>query len=165
MREAARYIRQHLREAWDVGKLQWRSFCVSLAVVVIVYLISLFLKPGWLSWAALLPGTLLILYIGLVRLNAIGPEKMGMVWEVRRTGLVILCIGAVTALGAPFTYTASWPTWRAVVMVNGTAIALCTTPELSPFWKYWSGEWREDEPPLSPLARILLWIERVRGKS
>lgn len=165
MREATKYIRQHLREAWDVGKLQWRAFCGTLAVVVIIYLISLFLKPSWLSWVALLPASLLVLYIGLVRLNSIGPENMGMVWQIRRLGLVIVCIGVVAILGAPFTYSPSWPTWRAVVMVNGTAIVLSTTPELTPFWKYWSGEWRKDEPPLSPLTRFLFWIERVRGKS
>ena len=165
MRESTRYIRQHLREAWDVGKLQWRSFCISLAVVVIVYLISLFLKPSWLSWVALLPGSLLILYIALVRLNAIGPENMGLVWQVRKIGLIVVCIGVVALLGAPFTYLPTMPTWRAVVLTNGTAIVLSTTPELTPFWRYWSGDWKEDEPPLSPLARFLFWIERVRGKS
>lgn len=159
MKETLNFARQHIREAVDVARIQWKSFVASFAVVALIYAASIYLPAGWPSWFATAPAALLITVIALVRLNAIGPECMGLVWQIRRIGMIVLGVAAVTMLAAPFMETPLYPTWRTSILINGAGIVLLTTPQQKPFWKYWTGAWREDETPRSPLTRLLYWLE------
>lgn len=165
MRETTEYFRQHVREALDVARLQWKSFTVSLSVVLGMYYMSVMMNPGWGSYAALLPGCLLITAVAFVRCNAIGPQHMGVVWQIRRMGLVALGIAGVAIASGPFLEVPVFPTWRAVVMVNGVAFVLVTTPFQPPFWKYWDGSYKDDPLPRSPLTRTLIKLHGDRIRS
>ena len=74
MRESTKYIRQQAREAWDLAKLQGRAFAGSAVLIALIYVMSVHLSAGWLSWALLAPAAAMTVLIGLVRLNDIGPE-------------------------------------------------------------------------------------------
>lgn len=158
MRETVEYLKQEVREMVDVARYQWRPFAVSLFIVAMMYAGIATVPPSWAAYAACVPACVLICIIALVRLNAIGPEDMGFVWHARRMGLILLGVAAATLLATPLMDDPLFPSWRGVLLINGGALTLLTTPEQKPFWKYWSGQWRLDtESPRPPISRFLHW--------
>ena len=160
MKETVDYFKQQLVEAKDVARLQWKSFIAALFVVAAVYVGSITLSPGWGTYFIAFPAALLLAVVSLVRLNSIGPECMGLSWQIRRIGLILTGTGSVMLLSTPFLSDPLFPTWRALVIIHGVAWAWLTTPDQPPFWKYWDGSYIQHPVPRPPLARI---VGRITG--
>lgn len=162
MSDAARYLKQYFTEAWDVAKLQWKSFAVALILILGIYCISIWVNPGWASYLVILPPSLIVALTALARVNDIGPEKMGRRWQVRKIGLIMAGAGAVMLMATPFNETPMFPTWRAVILVWGFALAWLTTPGHPPWDYYISGRyllpgWEQTEPR-TPFEKAVRWI-------
>lgn len=142
MKKIVRLFRQRLMEAVDVTKLQWRAFTVAVVTLLAVYFGSVFIPPGVVTWLLIIPPSLVVAVTALVRVNDIGPEKMQLVWHVRRLGLIMAGAGAVMLMATPFGKAPSYPTWRVVVLVWGIALAWLTTPGMPPWWLYITGKCR-----------------------
>lgn len=100
-----------------------------------------YLSPGWLSWGLAVPAWIILAITAAVRLCDI--TAIGKRWFVRRMGMIFICSAAVTLIMAPILgYTLAFPTWRTLVFVWGFALAWLTTPNMPPWWKYISGEWK-----------------------
>lgn len=146
MKETRSFIRQYLMESVDVAKLQWRSFATAVVVVLAAYFGSVFILPGVVTWLLILPPSLVVAITALARVNDIGPEKMQLVWHVRRLGLIMAGAGAVMLMTTPFGEAPSYPTWRAVILVWGLALTWLTTPNMPPWWLYVTGQYRNQPP-------------------
>lgn len=157
MKETAEFLRATVIEAVDVAKLQWRSFAVSLGVVIGGYLATLLIKPGIVTYLLLIPPALVCLLTAIARVNDIGVQDMSMRWHVRRLGLTLAAAGAVMMMAAPFSGGGVPITWRTVFLIWGVAMVWLTTPEMPPWWHYITGEFRKRPHPYprSPLDRVI----------
>lgn len=164
MKETVRFFRQYLMEAVDVAKLQWRAFTTAVVVLLVAYFGSVFIPPGVVTWVLILPPSLVVAITALARVNDIGPEKMQLVWHVRRLGLIMAGAGAVMLMATPFNHAPSYPTWRVVVLIWGLAFAWLTTPEMPPWWLYVTGQYRNLPTDRSkPTNALLRLISRITG--
>lgn len=162
MQQTMRYFRKQFVEARDIARMQWKSFAVAVLVILFFYGMSLIFAPGWTSYMFIVPPATIVALTALPRVNDIGPEKMGLRWELRKLSLVLVGAGAVMALASPFTFTPIFPEWRTVVLMYGFAGAWMTTPGMPPWDYYISGRYRFlTHPPehiKSPLERVLTRI-------
>lgn len=158
MKETFDHLKQHMVEAKDVAKIQWKSFSVAMLIILSIYFASNLIGPGWISYTISFPAFLIIALTALARVNDIGVEKMSGRWQVRRVGLILAGAGAVMFMGSPFT-AYGFPTWKSVAISWGFALAWLTTPEMPPWEDYITGRYRTKEYPpgraRSPLNRIL----------
>jgi hypothetical protein len=159
VKETIDYFRQSAIEAKDVARLQIKPFLASVAILFGLYLASLFIPPGWATYAAIVPAALVCALTALARTNDIGVECLGTRWHVRRVGLILAGAGAVMLLATPFT-SMTFPTWRAVIFVWGIALTWITTPNMPPWHDYITGRYREHPKPRSPLDRIAARVDR-----
>lgn len=116
---------------------------ISAAAIIILalHLIGDSLVPGWLTWALGAPALVIITTTAAARVHDI--TGMEMRWFVRRLGMLLAAGGAVSLLLAPILgYTNAFPTWRSVALQWGFALAWLTTPNMPPWWKYITGEYR-----------------------
>lgn len=160
MKESMRYLKRYFTEAWDIAKLQWRSFLVAMTIVGTIYCVSLFVAPGWISYLVIFPPSLIIALTALARVNDIGPERMGLRWQFRKISLIMAGAGAVMFMATPFMLTPSFPTWRAVIIVWGVAGSWLTTVGQPPWEYYITGKYRflthSPDRPRSPLERFAM---------
>lgn len=131
------------------GKEFPRMFHALLMVAVFlgVYLLSLLLPPGpvtyWLSAVAMV----IIWITAVARVNDIGPDKVGRRWHVRRYGLVAVGAGvfaAATQYGGAYN---PFPTWSEVLFRWGIALTWLTTPDQPPWWDMISGKAKAEREP------------------
>lgn len=162
MKETLHFLYQQMTEAADMARLQWKSFMFAVFLILLVYTASLYVMPGWVTWAMIFPASLIVAITALARVNDIGPERMGRRWEVRKVGLILAGAGSVMIMATPFTESPVFPTWRAVVVMWGFALTWLTTPDHPPWDYYISGKYRflshpPDKParPRSPLMRVV----------
>ena len=95
MKETMQFLQQQFVEAFDVAKLQWKSFLVACVLILAIYWFSLYIPPGWATWWLIAPATLIVAITALARVNDIGPERMGKRWQVRKVGLILAGAGSV----------------------------------------------------------------------
>ncbi len=160
MKETRDYIRQSLVESVDVARMQWKSFICVLVALITIYLGSLFVQAGWITYWIGFPAGVFVAMVSLMRVNALGPDFRGWRWHLRRAGLILAGSGAVMLLATPFLETPLYPTWRAVLIMWGIALTWLTTPGQPPFWEYWTGDYVRRPRPWSPLARLVHWWSR-----
>ena len=156
MRQTAAYLRQQIREAIDLGKLQWKPFSISVLILLTIYYLSGVVEPGWWTYGLMLPSAIIVVATAYARLNAIGPELMGWNWQLRRIGFTIIGGATISMLGTPFLDHPVFPTWRTVLIMWGLASAWLTTPNMVPWDWYIAGKYRLPPPTdrvLSPLQR------------
>jgi peptidoglycan/LPS O-acetylase OafA/YrhL len=162
VKETLEFFRQQFIEAKDVAKMQWRSFTFAVVLIVMVYIASLYIQPGWATYFISFPASLIVAITALARVNDIGPERMGKRWQVRKISLILAGAGSVMMMATPFSDSPMFPTWRAVIVMWGFAGAWLTTPDHPPWDYYISGKYRflshpPDKParPRSPLMRVV----------
>lgn len=162
MRETLKFLKQQAVEAKDVAGLQWKSFVMAVVAMGFFYVMSVLFPAGWISYAFIVPPSLVVALTALARVNDIGPEQMGTRWQFRRISLIMAGAGAFMALGTPFSDPAIFPSWRVVVLMYGFAGAWMTTPGMPPWDYYMTGKYRflthRPEVPRSPLERVLTRI-------
>lgn len=156
-------LKQSFIEAKDVAKLQFKPFMVALLVLAVVYVMSIFVAPGWATYVITVPPALVVALTALARVNDIGPENMTRRWHVRRIGLIMAGAAAVMVLGAPFSEQGWAITWRGVLFVWGVALAWLTTPEMPPWEDYITGKYREPMPDGSKRRYVREFGGRITG--
>lgn len=99
------------------------------------------LERGWLSWWLSLPPLVIIVITALARINDI--TATGKRWFFRRLGLLLVAGGALSLGVAPLLgYSLGFPSWTNLVLYYGMATTWITTPNMPPWWKYVSGEYK-----------------------
>lgn len=101
---------------------------------------------GWGSYFLALPPLLIIMITAIARAHDV--KSVDIRSFIRKMGMLLAAAAAVSLIAAPILgYTASFPTWRSVLMWWGIALAWLTTPNMPPWWKYVSGSYKikEDE--------------------
>lgn len=101
------------------------------------------LTPGWVSWLVTVPAHSIIVLTALARVKDIKDMKLRS--HGRRMGLIMTATASITFALSPFFQTlGDFPTWKTVLMVWGIAVTWFTTPHQPPWWKYISGELRNE---------------------
>ena len=114
---------------------------IAAVILLLLHWFSENLERGWLSWSFCLPPLAIILFTALARLNDI--TAIGTRWFVRRIGYLLAAGGSLAVIAAPLMgYATSFPSWRVMFLFWGIALAWITTPNMPPWWKYVSGEWK-----------------------
>lgn len=132
-----------IREELDLGRYQARALALLAVFVVGAFIAATFIPPGFVTSALMIPPCIVLLLTAIARVNDIGPENMGWIWQVRRLGLVLAGSGAVMYMFSPWTQIGGHAPWRAVALAYGVALAWLTTPVLPPWWAYITGEYRK----------------------
>lgn len=119
----------------------YKSMAVAFSVVLALYALSVLIEPGWVTYLLSLPAMLIVALTALARVNDITLEKTGRNWQLRRLGFCMAGTAAVMLAGGPLT--SSEPmSWRSVFTYWGVALVWLTTPNMPPWWRYVSGEYK-----------------------
>jgi len=111
------------------------------AVLLTLFIIGDGTPPSWLTWAATVPAWVIIGLTASARLHDI--TELGKRWFIRRLGMILAASGALALIAAPLLgYSNSFPTWRGSCMYWGFALSWLTTPNMPPWWKYISGDYK-----------------------
>jgi hypothetical protein len=166
MKETSDYLKQKVVETVDVARLQWVSFAIAVGIFVAIYVSSLLIPPGIVTWLLITPPAVICGITALARLNDIGVECLGQEWQVRRIGLILAGAGAVMMVTGTL-LDSNAPTWKMVIFTWGIALTWLTTPLLPPWWQYISGKYRDEDSgyPESPLKKAMnAWDRRGRRR-
>ncbi len=118
-----------------------RSLVICAAAVLVVYTMTLFIKEGWITYLISAPAFLAIGLTCLARANAISEDHTGPQWNSRRMGFAIAGSVSLMYLFGPIWD--QYPSWRSTLMAWGVAMVWLTTPDMPPWWKWWTGEWKD----------------------
>lgn len=96
---------------------------------------------GWTTWALSIPPLGVIILTALARAYDIKDTSAR--GFTRKMGMILVAASATSLLISPLLgYTLSFPLWRHVMLYWGFALAWLTTPNMPPWWKYISGEYK-----------------------
>lgn len=107
-----------------------------------------------LSYMAGLIALTVVLVTAVARLNDIGRHQMSKRWHVRRLGFIMVVVGCVTVGAAPLYSGQIGFHWTALTLFWGYALTYFTTPNMPPWWRYITGEYREKKEVVLPKRRI-----------
>lgn len=116
--------------------------CVGLGLLIAAYAGSLLIPANWFTYIVSVPPAVIVLITALARVNDIKPEQSSKRWHVRRAGLILAGVGAMSFLTAPWSTPELFPSWKSVILLWGLALAWLTTPNMPPWWKYITGEFK-----------------------
>lgn len=120
---------------------QAAEFVTAAAVLLVIYWLTTSVERGWVSWGLSLPALAIMAITAVVRLQDI--TEIGTRWFVRRLGMILVGMASVSLAAAPVMgYSASFPSWRGVLLYWGVALTWLTTPHMPPWWKYINGDYR-----------------------
>src|SRR6476659_9657110 len=100
---------------------------------------------GWFTYALMVPPSIIILLTSIARVNDMGVGSLDWRGHLRKLGFIMSGTAAVAFLSVPFSINTYWPTWKAVMLAYGVAAAWFTTPNMIPWWRYISGEFRQKD--------------------
>lgn len=112
------------------------------AVLTVLHMLNFYVSPGWYSWLAALPASLIIFLTAVARLDAIGADQTSTLYQFRRMGLTLFGAGVAMFTLGPFAEAPVFPTWLLVGLLWGFALTGLTTPDQPPWWKLITGEYR-----------------------
>ncbi len=112
---------------------------VGACTIIAFYFLTTLAKPGLVSWIATMPALLVIFLTAVSRINDITSTQKR--YQLRRIGLTMSAVGAAGIAIAPL-FGSDMPSWRGVMMTWGWALTWLTTPNMPPWWKYISGEYK-----------------------
>ena len=111
-----------------------------LAGLGALYATGVITEPSCLTYLMQVPALLILSFTALARVNDIGPERTGWIWQWRRVGLSLVGVASVSLVAAPFVEDYNWPSWKVLLLSWGFALSWISTPGMPPWWKYVSGE-------------------------
>lgn len=96
-----------------------------------------------------LPAMIVIFLTAVARLDDIGRDKKGAMWNVRRLGFFLSAVFAILMMAMPFTESGtSALVWVVAIGVNGQAMVWLTTPAtqagVPPWHMLITGEYRKE---------------------
>lgn len=141
-------LKQKLNRVWNKLKANKRHFwpaTVGVAAVSGFQFAASRWAPGWASYFVTFPALVAILVTCLARLDDIGLDKRAPNWQARRFGLILVGVGCVYLLVGPFSEEAVFPSWIGSMLSWGVALTWVTTPQLPPWWKYITGEYKQKD--------------------
>lgn len=110
-------------------------------LVLAIYLATVFVPEGVISYALTIPPCLILIVTALARVNDLSLDMSSAAWNLRRGGLILVALYAVSKLTGPWLGVGDdWPTWRSVIGLWGFAMVWLTSPHQPPWGKYiWGG--------------------------
>ncbi len=110
-----------------------------MVLVMCAYIGSATVPEGWLTYVlSVIPCAILII-TALARVNDLSIDMASTAWNVRRAGLILTALYAVTQLTLPL-FSAEWPSWGTVIGLWGFALVWLTSPHQPPWMRYvWKG--------------------------
>ena len=115
-----------------------KSLIVSAVVVLLIYMATLMVPPGWITYLLSAPAYIVLALTALARINDIKPEQEELRWDFRRNGLALTGAVAIMYLVGPLFD--QYPSWRATLIAWGVALVWLTTPGMPPWWKWMTEE-------------------------
>lgn len=113
-----------------------RAAVSALLSLLTIYICVAFLKPGFLTELLSMTSLGFITLTALARVNDIERGKVSKRWQLRRLGLTMAGIGAVTTAIAELSNLLPSPDWRMIFFRWGIAITWLTTPHMPPWWRW-----------------------------
>lgn len=136
-------LKQSFMEAKDIARLQAKPFATLVLCLLVVFIATSVVDPGWSTYIASLPPAFVVALTALARVNDIGPDAMAPRHHVRRCGLVLAGTAAVMVLAWPASSQEYPIAWRVVVLLWGIAGVWLTTPNMPPWDDYITGRYRD----------------------
>lgn len=127
-----------LRKLFDYKATQVTA---ATGLLLALHWFSTDLQPGWVSWGLTLPALAILALTAVARVHDI--TATGKRWFTRRMGLILVAAACAALAAAPMLgYSNGFPSWRQVALYWGMALTWITTPNMPPWWRYISGEWK-----------------------
>ena len=123
-------------------KGHWLATLGAVSICGTVFYLQSRVPPGMISYIASLPALGIILTTVLARLDDINLEQTSRSWQLRRLGFILVGSGTLQLALAPFGEHPKFPSWIGVMMAWGVALTWFTTPNMPPWWKFITGEYR-----------------------
>lgn len=108
------------------------------------YWASITFQPGTFTFVLSTTALLIIGLTALARVNDITLYQSSWRWQARRLGLIMVGAASMWLMLAPLTGGHHWPTWPEVMIRWGVALTWLTTPHMPPWWRYITGEFKDE---------------------
>lgn len=157
-------IQELFDQKLSIVKTHARSFLASAVVVVGLYVASLKIAPGLITWLCSTIALVLIIITVISRIDDITPDQSSLRWQVRRVGLVLVAASAAGIAADPLlpliqpgvTRGVDFPTWREVGFRWGMVLMLMTTPHAPAWWRAVSGKYKTVEDAKRAAASVTI---------
>lgn len=113
----------------------------AMVLVVSVYLCSVYIADGWMTYLLSVPACVVLIITALVRVNDMSIDMSSKAWNVRRAGLILVALYAVGQITVPV-LVKDWPSWQSVIGLWGFALVWLTSPHQPPWGQYVWGKQR-----------------------
>lgn len=140
-------MKTSIRKGWEWFKPHAIGVLAGIGGLGLLTYASFTVSPGVFSWLIASPALALITVTAIARLNDIGPEQRGWVWQLRRIGLAMSGAAALMFLLMPFATVPRYPSWQGTSLIWGFALSWFTSPHMPPWWDFISGDYPKNESP------------------
>lgn len=123
----------------------WPGLLLNMTVLGGAYYLVSNIQTGWITYGTMFLPNLVILLTAIARVNDMSAESRSWRWHIRKLGFIMAGTASVAFMTAPFTMHSAFPTWGAVMLATGVAASWLTTPNMIPWWRYISGEFRQKD--------------------
>lgn len=110
-----------------------------------LYMVDMYIPPGWLSWLLALPALVIIFLTALARLDSMTIDDMSMRAQFKRLSMATAGSAAIAYAIAPFATPSMFPTWLMTGFAWSVAGAWMTTPAQPKWWTLITGEHKPKE--------------------
>lgn len=122
---------QHSRELSDTWR-RIKAGVFALAFAVTAYSAIVVIPAGTFTYLLALPAAGIVLITAWYRVNAVGVEMATTLWNVRRGGLILSAVFALSVFVWPWIQ-GEWTPWPVVIGIWGYAMTWLTTPNQEPW--------------------------------
>lgn len=131
-----------IKRLWNEKSKHAMGMFITLASGLVVYSLGLVIPRGPITYGLSLIPLGIIAATAIARADAIGKDKVAKRWMVRRAGLAIVAGASIALMIGPLTKHVYPPSWSALMFFWGIALTWLTTPNMPPWWKFITGDYR-----------------------
>lgn len=113
---------------------------ILLSVMLALYVLSLYVSPGWMTFGISSLSLVIVLVTVLARVNDMSIGLTGGRWNFRRAGLTLAGAGAFADMLSNCPAWGNAPTWNEAMLHAGFAMTWLTTPNMPPWWSWIAGK-------------------------
>lgn len=110
-----------------------------------LYLVDMYVEPGWVSWLLALPAFVVVFLTAIARLDSMTIDDMSLRAQFKRLSMATAGSAAIAYAIAPFATPSLYPTWLMTGFAWSVAGAWITTPHQPPWWRLITGEPKPEE--------------------